>query len=271
MEHVRSHQADSSEMLRSDLPQEEVVAISGNKAADEAATEALGMHPAFSEEPLAVSKKQFMMAKNVLLLAAKALPEWGAGKRGGKKLYREEVLAHKSKRAHLKAGQEAPLQQLLTADGGHFWLPFGAKGHRCAFCPVRATHTKQKLKRSTEFCARDLGQLGQVLARVDETQHHLHWAVHHRAGIRVLACSRCDAYATLSPKLLLEPCVLKKKKPNWERLSQGKFLTNRFGNVACFCKPFLTNIGIPPRGCGSPTARQGGHLADLDQSGAQQP
>ena len=95
---------------------EEEVAISGNQAADEAATEALGMHPAFNKPILAAAKKSFLMAKNVCLLAAKALPEWGPGKQGGKKQFREEVLVAKSRRAHQKQLAE---QQVLSKHCSH--------------------------------------------------------------------------------------------------------------------------------------------------------
>ena len=55
------------------------------------------------------------------------------------------------------------MSELLTADGGHFWVPFGLKGHRCAFCAATAANPRQKRRHSLERCQRDLGQLRQVL------------------------------------------------------------------------------------------------------------
>ena len=143
VEHVRSHQADSSEMLPSDLPQEEVVAISGNKAADEAATEALGMHPAFSEEPLAVSKKQFMMAKNVLLLAAKALPEWGAGKRGVQNSTGKRSLHTRAKEPTSKQAKRHLCNSCSLQMGATFGYPLVPKANGAPFARCEP-HTQSR-------------------------------------------------------------------------------------------------------------------------------
>ena len=235
--HVKSHQADDG-ILPEGITEEEEIAIFGNKAADEMATEGLEMHPAFNIEKLNLARKTFLMAKNILLLAARALPAWNSNK--GKKVYREEVLQDKSARAFQRqlAKQEPPPTELLTADGGHFWLQVGYTGHRCAFCPARAANPAQRARRSAQVCPRDLGQLGRVLDKADETKHHLFWSVHQRTGMRLLSCSRCDSYATIAPKKLLEPCVAKVRRPNWERLKCGKFPTNRFGKSACLSLPF---------------------------------
>ena len=91
---------------------------------------------------------------------------------------------------------------------------------------------------SVQYCDRDLGNLGQVLASNHIHKHHLHFAVHQRTGLRVMVCSRCDAYATLAPKHLLEACVQRDRTPNWDRLSSGRFPNNRFGHSRVFCGPF---------------------------------
>ena len=131
--------------------------------------------------------------------------------------------------------KEESSSQLLR---GHFWLPFGQKGNRCAFCAVTASSDKQKRLRSQDLCRRDLAQLGNVIDKEEDNEHQLHWVVHNKTALRVPACSRCDAYATVSPKLLLEPCKPKQRRPNGERLAKGKFPTNKFGNVVRFCLPF---------------------------------
>ena len=59
--------------------------------------------------------------------------------------------------------------------------------------------------------------------------HNLHLSIHNKTGMRVLACSQCDAYATLLPKGLLDRCKPRDKKPNWERLKDGVFPTRKFG------------------------------------------
>ena len=247
VEHVRSHQADGEHLP--DLPEDELHAIIGNKAADEAATEGQYLHPPFDEKILAKAKRSYLMAKNILLLAARALPEWSACKQGGKKELREEILVQRSRNKHRRADlRQNASPSLLTADGGHFWIPFGSNGHRCAFCTAKAYNQKQKDSKSTEVCERDLGQLGAVIAKAPYTHHRLHWSIHQKLGIRVLSCSRCDAYATIAPKHLLDPCIAKVRKPNWERLSKGKFPTSRFGNTACLCKPIPADVPKIPAG-----------------------
>ena len=84
-EHVKSHQADDG-VIPSDLPEQEVKKIIGNQAADQLATDAYDMHPALDQNEFAESKKDYYMAKNILLLAAKALPEWQASRKCGKTL-----------------------------------------------------------------------------------------------------------------------------------------------------------------------------------------
>lgn len=157
----------------------------------------------------------------------------------GSLVYREEVLNAKSIRKHRRevdSKDKAESPELLAADGGHFWLHHGAH-KRCAFCTARASRKNLEQKKR-ETCTRDLGKLGEVVSKAQETQHFLHWSIHQRSGLRVLSCIRCDAYATLAPKLLLEACKPKVKKANWERLSAGKFPTNKYGNTVCLSKPF---------------------------------
>ena len=234
--HVRSHQADDGE-LPPNISAADKKNILGNMAADDLATEALADHPPLDAEEMSISRKHFYMARNVCHLAALALPEWQGVAAKGKLQLREEVLVQRSIQKHERS-KNAPLQlqQRLTADGGHFWVPFGAHGFRCTFCAARST--KEDLRRkSAHQCARDLGKLGAVLTKADHTGHSLHWSVHQRTGLRVLSCSRCDAYATLAPKHLLEACVPRSYKPNWDRLADGRFPTNRYGNTKCFFAP----------------------------------
>ena len=235
--HVRSHQADDG-VLPEGITQEEGIAISGNKGADELATEGLSMHPEFNSDMFLEAKRVFLMAKNILLLAARALPAWNSTK--DRKVFREEVLQAKSARAYQRqlTKEAPPPPEMLTADGGHYWLHFGSKGHRCAFCPARAASLAQKHRLSAQDCPRDLGQLGRVLDKVHETGHSLYWSIHQRTGLRLLCCSRCDSYATITPKHLLEPCIAKERKLNWARIKAAKFPTNRFGNSVCMSPPF---------------------------------
>ena len=148
------------------------------------------------------------MAKNVCYLAALALPEWQRTAGAGKLQLREEVLVDRSRRKHQRElrSQRPPQPPLLTADGGHFWVPCGASGFRCTFCSARASD-RTKAAKSASPCKRDLGKLGQVIERAGETKHCLHWSVHQRTGMRVLSCNRCDAYATMTPKHLIRECV----------------------------------------------------------------
>ena len=240
--HVKSHQADCG-FMPENISQQEEICISGNKAADELATEARVQHPAFKPDPLKVARRSFLMAKNVLLLAAKALPLWQAGKKGGRKEYREEVLQQRSIRQHQRQLAQAAAQkekerpEKTPADGGHFWLDFGAKGSRCLWCQAKASNDEQQFRKSKEECSRDLGQLGQVIQQQASTRHDLYWSQHCKSALRVLCCRKCDAYATLSPVNLLKPCAPKIRRPNWERLQKGRFPTNKFGNLINFSPP----------------------------------
>ena len=171
---------------------------------------------------------------------------------------REEILVQRSIGKHQRAvsQQKAP-QVFLTADGGHFWVPYGRKGHRCAFCSATAFNSKQKALKTASLCERDLGTLGMVVDNAAINHHKLYWSIHQRLGIRVLSCSRCDAYVTVAPKLLLEPCIPKAetaRRPNWDRLSRGKFPTSRFGNSSCYCTPMLAEIPVVASLGGSPAA-----------------
>ena len=236
--HVKSHQADSGH-LPAGLTMIEQIAILGNMAADEVATDSLAAHPSYDQDHYDDAKRHFHIAKNVCHLAALALPAWHRTKGSGKLLLREEVLTARSRRKHSRHLQQDRLQQplLLPADGGHFWVAFGAHGFRCTFCSTRAT-TKTKPTLATQPCKRDLGKLGKVVESVEHTQHSLHWSVHQKLGLRVLCCSRCDSYARVAPKHLLAECIPKIIKPNWERLPLGQFPTHRFGNTRCMALPF---------------------------------
>ena len=92
-----------------------------------------------------------------------------------------------------------------------------------------------------------------VIDKAPATNHCLHWAVHQKSGMRVLCCSKCDSSATVAPNNLLSPCMPKQKKPNWDRLVQGKFPTNKFGQSRCFSMPFPaisepTSVGVRAAG-----------------------
>ena len=92
-------------------------------AADELAADSRDMHPALDSDLFCKAKKHYFMAKNVLLLAARALPEWQASRQGGKQHHREEVLAQRSQLKHRREQEQAREQlphPFLTADGGHF-------------------------------------------------------------------------------------------------------------------------------------------------------
>ena len=211
----------------------------GNFAAGEIATESFNLHLGFKEDELAQAKKQFFMARNICKLAALALPEWQKAPGGGKLLAREEILEQRSRRNILRQQKQQEEQRegpLLTADGGHFWVQHGPGSFRCTMCSARASEaTKHKI--SMKPCSRDLGKLGVVLQQAAHTKHSLHWAVHHRSGLRILVCSRCDAYASMAPKKLLEFCEPRAAKPNWDRLSAGRYPTQKFGNNICFSRP----------------------------------
>ena len=235
--HVKSHQADGGHIPAGFSPQEENDII-GNMAADELATEAKDMHEPFDDIKFKAAKKAYHMARNVLLLAARALPEWQASKHQGKKHYREEVLQARSIAKHsrdIAQVIESSKPQKLTAYGGHFWIPHGGKGHICALCSSVASNLHQKNKKSKDLCVRDLGQLGVVLDNADSTNHNLFWSIHQQLGVRVLSCNKCDSYATVAPKNLLEPCIPKEKRPSWERFKKRAGFRQASSGTLCAC------------------------------------
>ena len=231
--HVKSHQADGGH-LPAGLSRQEELNVLGNIAVDELATDTMDMHPKYDDKRLDRSYRSFHLAKQVCHLAALALPLWPKVEESGKLSLRPEVQQARKAKGSLPAPPVAK-PHLTPADGGHFWVEHGA-GFRCVFCPARTT-AQRKQHDSTTSCSKDLGKLGQVLAHAPTTGHNLYWVVHQRLGIRVLVCSKCDAYATMEPKGLLEPCAPKGRKPNWDRLRQGKYPTNKFANKRLFCLP----------------------------------
>ena len=232
--HVRSHQADSGH-LPVGLTNEEEIAIIGNAAADKLATDALTMHPKFNNDKLKVAKKQYTMAYNVCHLAALALPNWKRLETTARLKLRPEVVEQrKQKRSNAMELVGRP-PTLTPADGGHFWLQHGVH-YRCAFCPTRTTAAR-KDKAATTKCPRDLGKLGIAIDQEAVHGHNLFWSIHQKSGMRVLACNHCDAYATMAPKNMLVQCQQRVRKPNWERLSSGKFPTTKFGNAKVMSLP----------------------------------
>ena len=187
--------------MPANISNNEALNISGNAAADQLATDTFVAHPAFLPKRLALAKHDFHLAQQVCHLAALALPLWKQVEGSGKLSLRSEILEARARKKSSKP--PAVLEPLLTpADGGHCWLEFG-DCYRCCFCPLRTTK-KKRARDSTTTCPRNLGKLGEVLAKAKETGHKLFWSVHQRSGLRVLSCNICDSYATVAPKGLLE-------------------------------------------------------------------